>query len=63
MGIPEGTRPLGSPRHRWQDNIKIDLRKLSCDPENWIDLIQDREQIQAYIRVVMNLQVITRISC
>ena len=57
MGKPEGKRPLGRPRHRWEDNIKIDLREVGCDPGEWIDLAEDRGQWQAYIRAVMNLWV------
>jgi hypothetical protein len=44
---PEGRRPLGRPRHRWVDNIKMD----------WIDLAQDRDQWRALVNMVMNLQV------
>ena len=51
VGKPERKRPLGRPRHRWEDNIKKDFREVGCD------LAEDRDQWQAYIRVVMNLQV------
>jgi hypothetical protein len=44
VGRPEGKRPLGRPRHRWEDNIKIDLRELGIDGANWIQLAQDRVQ-------------------
>ena len=44
MGKPEGKRPLGRPRRRWEDNIKIDLRETGCDVEDWLDLAQDRVQ-------------------
>ena len=44
VGKPEGKRPLGSPRHRWEDNIKMDLRVVGCDPGEWIDLAEDRDQ-------------------
>ena len=44
VGKPEGKRPLGRPRHRWDDNIKMDLRLESCDAGDWIDLAQDRIQ-------------------
>ena len=57
MGKSEGKRPLGRPRRRWGDNIKIDLRKVSCDPGGWIDLAEDRDQWRAYVRAVMNLRV------
>ena len=57
MGKPEGKRPLGRPRLRWEDNIKMDLREVGCDPGEWIDLPEDRDQWRAYVRVVMNLRV------
>ena len=38
VGIPEGKKPLGRPRRRWEDNIKMDLREVSCDPRDWIAL-------------------------
>ena len=56
VGKPEGKRPLGSPRHRWENNIKVDLREVGCDPGEWIDL-EDRDQWRAYVRAVMNLRV------
>ena len=57
VGKPEGNRPLGRPRRRWEDNIKMDLREVGCDPEEWIDLAEDRDQWRVYVRVVMNLRV------
>ena len=57
MGTPEGSKPSGRPRHRWEDNIRMDLRKVSCNSGDWVDLAQDRGQWQAYVRAVMNLQV------
>jgi hypothetical protein len=44
VGRPEGKRPLGGPRHRWEDNIKMDLREIGTDGANWIHLAQDRVQ-------------------
>jgi hypothetical protein len=44
VGMPEGKRPLGSPRHPSVDNIKIDLREIEWDDMDWIDLTQDRDQ-------------------
>ena len=44
MGKPEGKRPLGRPRRRWEDNIKMDLREGGCDPAEWIYLAEDRDQ-------------------
>ena len=58
MGKPEGNIPLGRPRRRWEDNIKMDLRAVDCDVGEWIDLAQDRVQWQAYVRTVMNLRVL-----
>ena len=57
VGKPEGKRPLGRPRRRREENIKMDLREVGCDPEEWIDLGEDRDQWRAYVRVVMNLRV------
>ena len=44
VGKPERKRPLGRPRGRWEDNIKIDLREVGCDPRDWIALAEDRDQ-------------------
>ena len=44
MGKPEGNRPSGRLRRRWEENIKMDLREVSCDPGEWIDLFEDRDQ-------------------
>ena len=44
VGKPEAKRPLGRPRHRWHGNIKMDLREVDCDPGDWIDLAEDRDQ-------------------
>ena len=57
MVKPESKRPLGRPRRRWEDNIKMDLRELSSDPRDWIALAKDRDQWRAYVRPVMNLRV------
>ena len=57
VGKPEGKRPLGKPRRRWEDNIRMNLREVGCDPGEWIDLAEDRDQWRAYVRAVMNLQV------
>ena len=50
-------RPLGRPRRRWEDNIKMDLSEMGSDPRNWIALAEDRDQWRAYVRGVMNLRV------
>jgi hypothetical protein len=57
VGRPEGKRPLGRPRCRWEDNIKMDLKEIGIDGANWIQLAQDRVQWQAFVNTVMNLQV------
>ena len=57
VGKPKGKRTLGRPRCRWEDNIKMDLREVGCDPGEWIDFAEDRDQWRAYVRAVMNLWV------
>ncbi|KAJ4426584.1 hypothetical protein ANN_26382 [Periplaneta americana] len=57
VGRPEGKRPLGRPRRRWEDNIKMDLREVGYDDRDWINLAQDRDRWRAYVRVAMNLRV------
>ena len=57
MGKLEGKRPSGRLRRRWKDNIKMDLKEMGCDPEEWIDIAEDRDQWRAYARAVMNLRV------
>jgi hypothetical protein len=54
---PEGKRPLGRPRRRWEDNIKMDLRKTGTDGANWIQLAQDRVQWRDFVNTVINLRV------
>jgi hypothetical protein len=49
--------PLGRPRHRWVNNIKMDLREIRWDGMDWIDLAQDRDQWRALVNTVMNLRV------
>jgi hypothetical protein len=57
MRKPERKRPLGRPRRRWVDNIKIYLREIGWDGVDWIDLAQDRDQWRAVVNTVMNLRV------
>ena len=57
MGKPEGQRPLGRPRRRWEDNIKMDLQKVGCGGMDWIELAQDRNRWRALVNAVMNLRV------
>jgi hypothetical protein len=56
VGEPEGKRPLGRPRRRWADNIKMDLREIGWDGTDYIDLAQDRDQWRALVNTVMNLR-------
>jgi hypothetical protein len=60
VGRPDGKRPLGRPRHRWEDNIKLDVREIGIDGVNWIRLAQDRVQWRAFVNTVMNLRVLQR---
>jgi hypothetical protein len=57
VGRPGGKRPLGRPRHRWEDNIKLKLRETGIDEANWIQLAQDRIQWRAFVNTVMKLRV------
>jgi hypothetical protein len=57
VGKPETKRELGRPRHMWEDNIRIHLRKIGWEDVNWINLAQDRDQWQALVKTVMNLRV------
>jgi hypothetical protein len=57
VGRPEGKRPLGRPRCRWDDNIKLDLREIGINGANWIQPAQDRVKWQAFVNMEMELQV------
>ena len=57
VGKPEGKRPLGSPRRRWEDNIKMDLQEVGCWGMDWIELAKDRDRWRALVTAVMNLRV------
>jgi hypothetical protein len=57
VGRPEGRRPLGRPRCRWEDNIKMDLQEVRWGGMDWIDTAQDRDRWRVLVSVVMNLQV------
>jgi hypothetical protein len=57
VGKPEGKRPLGRPRRRWIDNIKIDLLEIGLSVVDWIGLARDRDRWRALVNSVMNLRV------
>jgi hypothetical protein len=57
VGKFEGKIPLGKPRHRWEDNIKMGHQELGCGVMNWIDLAQDGDRWWALVNAVMNLRV------
>jgi hypothetical protein len=57
VGRPDGKRPLGRPRRRWEDNMKLDLLEIGIGGANWIQLAQDRVQWRAFVNTVMNLRV------
>ena len=57
VGKPEGKRPLGRARRRWEDNIKMDLEKVGRGCGDWMELAQDRKRWRALVSTVMNLRV------
>jgi hypothetical protein len=57
VGKPEGKRPVGRPRLKWVDNIKMDLSDTEWDGIDWIDLTRDRDQWRTLVNTVMNLRV------
>jgi hypothetical protein len=57
VGKPKGKRPLGRPRRRWVDNIKMDLGEIGWDCVDWVDLAQDRDQWRSLVNTVMNFRV------
>jgi hypothetical protein len=58
VGKPEGRRPLGRPRRRWEDGIRMDLREIGWGGVEWIQLAQDRNRWRAVVNAVMNLRVL-----
>ena len=56
VGKPEGKRPLGRPRRRWEDNIKMDLQEVGCGGMDWMELAQVRDRLRAFVNAVMNLR-------
>ena len=57
IGIAVGKRPLGRPNHRWEDNIRMDLKEIGINMRNWVDLAQDRNYWRALVNVALNLRV------
>jgi hypothetical protein len=57
VGKPEGKRPLGRPRRRWEDNIRLDLQEVGCGCEDWIGLAKVRDRWRALVSAVRNLRV------
>ena len=57
VGKPKGKRPLGRPRRRWEDNIKMELQKVGCGDMDWIELAQDRDRWRALVNAAMSLRV------
>ena len=58
VGKPEGKRPLGRPRLRWKDNIKVDLQEVGRGCGDWMELAQDRDRWRALVSTVMNFRVL-----
>jgi hypothetical protein len=58
VGKPEGKKPLGRHRRRWEDNIRMDLREIGWYGMDWIDLAQDRDQWRALVNTVMKIRVL-----
>jgi len=54
VGKLQGSRPLGRPRHRWENNITMDLQEVGCEGMDWIELAQDRDRWRALVNAVMN---------
>jgi hypothetical protein len=58
VGKPEGKRPLGRPRRRWEDGIRMDIREIGLGGVDWIRLSEDRDRFRAVVSAVMNFQVL-----
>jgi hypothetical protein len=56
IGKKEGKSPLGRPRHRWEDNIQIDIREIGWGCMDWIDMAQDRAEWRLLVNIAMNLR-------
>ena len=57
-GTPTGKRPLGRPRRRWEDNIRMDLKKIGINTRNWVDLVQVRDCWRALVHAALSLRVL-----
>jgi len=57
VGKPEGKTPMVRPRHRWENNIKMDLREVGCGVMNWIELAQDRDRWWVLVNALINFRV------
>jgi len=57
VGTPEGKRPLGRPRRRWENNIKMDIQEVGCGSMDWVELAQDRDRWWTFVSAVMNFRV------
>ena len=57
-GTPTGKRPLGRPRRRWGDNIRMDLKEIGINTRNWVDSAQDRDYWRSLVNAALNLQVL-----
>jgi hypothetical protein len=57
VGKPEGKRPLGRPRFRWKDIMKVNLQEVGCDGMDWIELAQDKDRWRALANAVMDIRV------
>ena len=58
VGNPERNKPLGRPRRRWEENIKMDLQEVGSNGMEWIDVAQDRDRWRALVNEVMNIRVL-----
>ena len=57
-GSPTGKRPIGRPRHRWEDNIRMDLKEIAINTRNWVDLAQDRNYWRVLVNVTLKFRVL-----
>jgi len=56
VGEPERKRPLGRPKRRWEDNIKMDLQEVECGGRDWLEMAQDRDRWRALVNAIMNFR-------